>query len=208
MSEASAPKRVTRRTVAKGAAWTVPAVVVAAPAASAATSPPEEPPPPFFDWDDGCATVGSGSGGCNGIDKTPQVPVFLSNPTGQALVFQVTGSKFWNFNQNEPAAYASNHQLWTNTGAENPCAPQITTTSCGGYLSVTVAAGTCAYIWVVGGAPLQNASAFWAKFIYRWVTPAPECTVVDGPHVATPDVIIPSNNCNGSTVSLPECTAA
>lgn len=41
MSEANAPKRVTRRTIAKGAAWTVPAVVVAAPAASAATSPPD-----------------------------------------------------------------------------------------------------------------------------------------------------------------------
>lgn len=38
MSEAQTPKRVSRRTVAKGAAWTVPAVVVAAPAASAATS--------------------------------------------------------------------------------------------------------------------------------------------------------------------------
>lgn len=43
MSEASAPKRVTRRTIAKGAAWTVPAVVVAAPAASAATSGPVIP---------------------------------------------------------------------------------------------------------------------------------------------------------------------
>lgn len=38
MSEAQTPQRVSRRTVAKGAAWTVPAVVVAAPAASAAVS--------------------------------------------------------------------------------------------------------------------------------------------------------------------------
>lgn len=43
MSESSAPKRVSRRTIAKGAAWTVPAIAVAAPVASAATSPPEEP---------------------------------------------------------------------------------------------------------------------------------------------------------------------
>lgn len=38
MSEASAPKRVTRRTVAKGAAWTVPAIAVATPAHATATS--------------------------------------------------------------------------------------------------------------------------------------------------------------------------
>lgn len=44
MSEASAPKRVTRRTIAKGAAWTVPAVAVATAAPMAAASVP--PPAP------------------------------------------------------------------------------------------------------------------------------------------------------------------
>ena len=61
MSEASAPKRVTRRTIAKGAAWTVPAVVVAAPAASAASSPPE-PIVPTFQEGSFCKHSSGGSG--------------------------------------------------------------------------------------------------------------------------------------------------
>lgn len=47
MSEASAPKRVTRRTVAKGAAWTVPVVAMAT-AAPIATASPRVPVDPEF----------------------------------------------------------------------------------------------------------------------------------------------------------------
>jgi len=90
MSEASAPKRVNRRTVAKGAAWTVPAIVVAAPAASAASSPPEEPPPPTFEWLNAYKNPG---GSCESPCVPKQsygVPVVLSNPTVEDFQIQFT----------------------------------------------------------------------------------------------------------------------
>lgn len=203
MSEASAPKRVTRRTVAKGAAWTVPAIVVAVPAASAATSP-FVPPPPGFEWEDGCATVGNGLGGCNGVRFTPQTPFLIHNPTGQTLVFQLTRAKSWIDGDPEPVAWNTAHQLWTNNGTEDDCGPQITTTSCGGYLSVTLDPDECERLWIVGP-ELRNASAFRMRVEYRWVTPSPECAVVDGPYDATPTSIIPSNNCDGRPVVTAEC---
>lgn len=204
MSEASAPKRVTRRTVAKGAAWTVPAIAVAGAAPAMAASPPDVPPPPAFEWEDGCATVGNGAGGCNGVRFTPQTPFLISNPSAETLVFQLTRAKSWVDGNPEPAAWDTAHQLWTNNGTESNCGPQITTTGCGGYLSVTLAPGECATLWIVGP-ELDNASSFRMRVEYRWVTPAPECAVIDGPHDATPDVIIPSNNCAGRTVDTADC---
>lgn len=59
MSDAIANKRIGRRTIAKGAAWTVPAIAVAAPAASAAVS---EPIAPEFVADSFCKHSSGGQG--------------------------------------------------------------------------------------------------------------------------------------------------
>lgn len=197
---------LSRRTLAKGAAWAVPAVAVAAAAPAHAASKLPPPPPPEFNWSSGCATVGNGAGGCNGSQKTPQVPFYASNPTTQTLQFQILGAKFWTDNDNEPVAF-STPQLWTNNGSETSCGPQVKSTGCGGYLTVTLSPGDCVDLWLVSSLPLGNSSAFWAKFQYRWVTPCvtgPPATggevVGDAWYTATPAVIIPDNNCDGSTV--------
>ena len=76
-----------RRTVVRGAAWTVPAVAigVAAPAFAASTTPP----PPVINFGGACGNTGSTGKGCGG-DKTLQVPLTLNNPGATDIVFQIT----------------------------------------------------------------------------------------------------------------------
>lgn len=213
MTEDTTKFGVSRRTLAKGAAWSVPAAAVVAAAPAYAASPVPPPPPPVFDWGSGCATVGTGNGGCNGQQKTAQVPVFIKNFSGQTLQFQIVGAKLWNSNDTEPGNF-STPQLWTNNGFEDRCGPQITATGCGGYPTVTLAHGECKRIWIVG-ANLQNAAAFWAKFRYRWVTPPVPGTPPTGCEVvgqefylAEPDEIIPRNNCDAQPVTDTNICAA
>lgn len=162
---------VSRRTLAKGAAWSVPAAAVVAAAPAYAKSPVPPPPPPVFNWAAGCATVGNGKGGCNGVDKTPQVPVFIQNFSGQTLQFQILGARFWKDGDPEPTTALTTPQIWTNTGYQDRCSPRLTTTGCGGYLTVTLESGTCANLWIVREAALGSSDAFRARFRYRWVTP-------------------------------------
>ena len=71
---------INRRTVAKGIAWSVPAVAVAGAAPAFATSH-EEPPTPVFNWTNAVKNPG---GSCK-IACVPKqsygVPVTVSNPT-------------------------------------------------------------------------------------------------------------------------------
>lgn len=205
MSEAS--RGISRRTLVKGTAWAVPAVAVASAAPAYAVSKLPPPPPPVFNWGAGCATVGNGKGGCNGNDKTPQVPVYASNTTSQTLQFQLMGAKFWPDNGTEPANFYA-PQIWTNNGTEDGCGPQVTTTGCGGYLTVTLAPGACVDLWLVQPESLNNSSSFWAKFQYRWATPPVPGTPPTGceivglaSYTATAPQVISSNNCDGSTVT-------
>lgn len=211
MTEQREDRRVSRRTIARGAAWTVPAIAVAVPAVAAAASG-KTPPPPKFNFAGGCATVGNGAGGCNGAQKTPQVPFFIHNTTVQTLQFQIMGTKFWTANDSEPGSFNGNNQIWTNNGQESSCSPQVSTTGCSGYVSVTLAPDQCLNLWVVAGTPLGNSSAFFAKIQYRWVTPAttpPQpagCEIVVNATIAASDGIIPSNNCDGSVVTREVCS--
>lgn len=183
---------INRRTVAKGIAWSVPAVAIASTAPAFATS--HTPPPPVFDWALGCATTGSG-GGCADLNKTPQVPFTITNNSGQTLQFQIVGQKSWNDQEDEPLAFSAPGGIYTNNAnAETPCTPEVGITGCGGFESVELESGESASLWIVGS-EMGAASAFWMKIQYRWITE--DCaTVVVPVTLAQPDAIIPNNNCS------------
>ena len=186
---------INRRTVTKGIAWSVPAVAIAGAAPAFAVSPPPPPPRPEFDWSQGCATTGSGSG-CANSKKTAQVPFSITNNSNQTLQFQVLESKSWNTNQSETdVPWGAPGGIYTNSGSQNNCNPQVNVAGCGGYVSVTVPANTTLDLWLVAN-ELGNASAFWMSVRYRWIQTAPCGDVVRAPvTTATADVISSSNNC-------------
>jgi len=186
---------INRRTVAKGIAWSVPAVAVAGAVPAFAVSPPPPPPPPEFDWSLGCATVGRTNRGCANQPQTPQVPVTITNDTGQTLQFQVLGQKSWTDNQTEPLTFSAPFGIYTNNNAQVNCTPQLDITGCDGYRSVVVTPGQTLELWVLGN-NMGNSSAFWMRIKYRWIQAGP-CGAVVGPAetIASPDLIIPSNNC-------------
>lgn len=187
---------INRRTVAKGIAWSVPAVAVAGAVPAFAVSPPPPPPPPEFDWSLGCATVGNTKDGCANLAKTPQVPFTITNNTGQTLQFQILGQKSWIGSDPEPLTFTAPGGIYTNTGVESPCTPEVGITGCGGYESVVVTSGQTLNLWLVGS-EMSASSAFFMKIKYRWIQAAP-CGAVVGPAetIAEPDAIIPSNNCD------------
>ena len=88
MADSTSPRGVTRRTVARGAAWAVPAVAVAVPASAMAGSG-YVPPPPVITFGNACGNVGAKFKGCGG-DKTIQVPLTLTNLGPTDIVFQIT----------------------------------------------------------------------------------------------------------------------
>lgn len=85
MALSSSP--LSRRSVAKGVAWTAPVVAIAATAPMAAAT--KVPPTTVIRFGGACGNTGSDGKGCGG-DKTIQVPLTLTNLTGADLVFQVT----------------------------------------------------------------------------------------------------------------------
>lgn len=186
---------INRRTVTKGIAWSVPAVTIAGASPAFALSAPPPPPPPSFNWGGGCATTGNGSG-CAGLRKTAQVPFTVTNTTNQPLQFQVLETKSWNTNESEPNAWGTPFGIYTNSGTQNECSPQVGQLGCDGYLSVTLAAGASANLWLVDN-ELGNASAFWMSVKYRWIQPGPPCGLIVGQasYIATADVIGSSDNC-------------
>lgn len=90
MADSSTPKWPSRRTVAKGAAWAVPAIAVAVPAASVAASPPEEPPNPTFQWTAAYKNPGNSCTSACVPKQSYGVPVVLSNLSAQDFQIQFT----------------------------------------------------------------------------------------------------------------------
>lgn len=199
IEEPAPPAGVSRRTVAKAMAWSVPVIAVAATVPSAAAS---APPPPFFDFGKGCATVGNGAGGCSGTPKTPQVPGYATNSTGAPLVLQIIGAQSRVLND---AQFFSDYTVWNFNGREDQCAPQVPASGCEGYPSFAVGPGATVDFWVVGH-EFGNSSSFEMNITYRWIQPCspPSVpTVVSGPTPTGFTLVNPSNNCDGSIVTLP-----
>ena len=141
MALSSSP--LSRRSVAKGVAWTAPVVAIAATAPMAAAT--KVPPTTVIRFGGACGNTGSDGKGCGG-DKTIQVPLTLTNLTGADLVFQVT-SMYTCLNKN-------------NTCEEAPTGPGagvvegtrgIWTTAVPGQFSPTNACGTPVYSTCGGG---------------------------------------------------------
>lgn len=195
----SETKGVSRRTVTRAMAWSVPVIAVAATVPHASAS---APPPPVFDFNKGCATVGNGNGGCSGVPKQPQVPAYATNLTGGPLVLQIVGAQSRVLNDQ---TFFSDYTVWNFSGFEDQCAPQVPATGCGGYPSFTVPAGQTVKFWVVGHG-FGNSSSFEMNISYRWIapcTPPASPTIVSGPTSTGFTLINPSNNCDGSAVTLP-----
>lgn len=189
---------ITRRSLVRGAAWAVPAVVVASAAPAFAASTPPPTTTPTFTSSAGCGTTGSG-GGCAGLKKAPQIPFVVKNTTGQPLYFQVTGVKSWQ-GGSAPADWDTNYgtsfRLFTqNGGSTSACTPEITTVkNCGGTnsLSVLVQPGQTLSLWLVGAAN-GAASSFTMAVRSRWVDAA--CAVVVAETSAASTQISSSANC-------------
>ncbi|MBS1673012.1 MAG: hypothetical protein JSS74_03510 [Actinobacteria bacterium] len=181
-------KNISRRTLVKGAAWSVPLVAVASMAPFAAASGESETP--TFNNGLGCASTGTGSG-CLNTEKTPQIPFAIKNTSSGPLVFQVTGAKWWNSNQNQPDDWSTGFRLFANNGKQSSCPVEYNTTVCDA-ISVSVPAGETVSLWLVG-TPLQSAGAFMMSVQYQWVDS--QCNVVV-PQDSVLSAVIPSSaNC-------------
>ena len=191
-----------RRTVVRGAAWSVPVIAIAAPIPAFATS--HEPPPPNIDFGGACANTGAEQKGC-GSDKSLQVPLTLTNPGPDDIVFQITAMYTCNCTT---APTGSGSGVYDGIGGifstpshtvpnQNNCdVPAYA--SCPGGLSqgsILVPAGTTSTYWIVS-AVTQASSTFSARIEWRLLS-ANGCTVLRSGQSSTAVAISPAN-CNGA----------
>lgn len=184
------PTPIKRRAVAKGIAWSVPAVAVAGAAPAFAVSGP--PPSAFFYWGSGCVTVNDQSQGCAGLSDTPQIPFSIRNDSGRTLQFQILGTKTWNGAEDEPpASFTAPEAVYTDRGEQVECFPVFNETGCDGFVSVTLQTGGREDLWLVGnGLDLsQSLPDFWMSVQYRWIQADPCGAVVGDVMIATSDMI-------------------
>lgn len=192
-----------RRTVVRGAAWSVPVIAVAAPIPAFATS--HEPPPPVIDFGGACANTGASQKGCGTI-KSLQVPLTLSNPGAEDIVFQITSMYTCNCTTapTGPGSGVYSGILGVFSTPSHAVANQNKCTAptysgCGGGLasgSILVPAGTTnATYWIVSS-ETQTSSTFSARISWRLLS-ANGCTVLSSGQAATAQAISPAN-CNGA----------
>jgi hypothetical protein len=189
-NDASAPKGVSRRTVAKAMAWSVPVVAVAATAPIVAASPPPEPPPPTFDWEKAYKNPG---GSCDSPCVPKQsygVPVLLTNPSQEDFQIQFTS---YVLGGTDFGVYGITMGVGTTAAA---CVPLNTgcTPGCGdphdpdyAVHSVCVPAGTLEPIRVyVTSVSKGNSANVDQRVDYRWVRKS-DCVVTKADFGYSPD---------------------
>jgi hypothetical protein len=192
--EEAGSEGVSRRTVAKAMAWAVPAIAVAATVPTAAAS---APPPPVIDFGGACGNTGATQKGC-GSDKSLQVPLTLTNPTPQAIVFQITSMT--TANGTNPADTTSAVTLFSTTAfdPDNLCFAVTPSTCSGGVASIIVPANTVVPLkfWIVSGS-LQNSSSFLTTINWRLLANNPtNCTPLSNGTAQTANAISPANCTN------------
>ncbi len=197
-----------RRTLVRGVAWSVPVVAVAANAPAFATSH-DVPPPPVINFGGACGNTGAKQKGCGG-DKTIQVPLTLSNPTSEDVVFQITSMYTCNCETAPTAAGAGvvsgvrgifrtpSHAV----ANQNKCAPVAEATCSGGVDggTILVPAGTAAATYWIESNSLGDASRFSSRISYRLLSASgsgSSCAVLSTGEAFTAAAISPGN-CNGS----------
>ena len=194
-----------RRTVVRGAAWSVPVIAIAAPIPAFATS--HEPPPPVINFGGACGNTGSTGKGCGG-KFTLEVPLTLSNPGTTAIIFQITGMFTRNVGPaplgSGPGVYDGIRGIFATPGHapanQNQCTLVTPPPSgCTGGLtggSVLVPAGTTSATYWIESAPTGSADDF-ASTIYWRLLDAATCDVLSSGNAKTTGAIQPQN-CVGS----------
>lgn len=202
MADSTTPRRLSRRTVAKGAAWAVPAVAVAVPAAAAAAS--GQVPPPVIEFGNACGNTGAQQKGCGG-DKTLQVPLTLTNLSAVPVVFQITAMYTCNCTTTPtgPGAgiYSGVRGIWKTPAHlpvtnQNDCTAVAASNCAGGVANgtIVVPAGTNAQAYWIESVSLQSSSTFSTRIEYRLLNS--DCTVISTGAAQTAQAISPAN-CNG-----------
>ena len=204
MSDSSTPRRLSRRTVAKGAAWAVPAVAVAVTTPSAAGS--GKVPPVLITFGTACGNTGATQKGCGG-DKTLQVPLTLSYASAAPVVFQITSMLTCNCatapTTTGTGVYAGVRGIWK-TPAHTPKTNQndctaVTASNCAGGVTngtIVVPANPTAIpmtYWIESAAT-QSSSSFSTRIAWRLL--AADCTVLLTGTAVTATAISPTN-CDG-----------
>ncbi len=197
----------TRRTVVRGAAWTVPVIAVAAPIPAFATS--HEPPPPVVNLSGACGNTGTTRKGC-GTEKTLQVPVTVTNTSSVPIVFQVTSFLVSNTGTAPVVGDGAGTNVYegvsgifaTNASfTENVCLP-VTSSACAGGAedpgsvvdSVVVGPNTTAYFFVLSK-ETQSSSEFSATISTRLLD-ATSCQPIANTSATLSRDAIPRNNCD------------
>lgn len=203
-----------RRTVVRGAAWTVPVVAVATQAPAFAVSLPPPPPPPNANLGNSCGNVGNTNNAGCGLPKTLQIPVTVNNTTGVDIVLQVTSLFVNNTNDTVPTAAGTgvfsgvSNIFETNMNfAEHRCL-SVTQSFCAGGAngdgsprdvdSIVVSPGI--HYYFVNSLSTQSSSTFSAQIETQLLekttcTPIPNTFAkVDGVNVTS------SDNCGTATV--------
>lgn len=186
-----------RRTVVRGAAWTVPVVAVASQAPAFAVSPPPYVPP-TIDFTTSCANTGTLSKGC-GFEKTLQVPLTVTNPSlTDSIVFQITSMFTCNGCATAPTSAAEGYSgvsgIFLTTGhsssEQSVCNTAVASTCPGGIASVVVPANTTLRYWIVS-AVTGSSDSFQATINYRLLTAT--CTEIFKTTAKTTKAISPAN---------------
>ncbi len=196
-SSTPAPARkVSRRTVAAGAAWAVPAIAVASAAPAYAGS--NEPPPPVITFTGACGNTGATHKGCGG-EKTLQVPLTLTNQTGADVVFQITSMYTCNCTT-APTAPGSGVAVGVRgifkatAGVNNLCLPPDPSSCAGGVLNgtITVPDGTVSGKYWIESASNGSSSTFSTTINWRMLD-ASSCAVLFTGQAQTAAAISPAN---------------
>lgn len=198
MTEHNHSSGLSRRSLARGAAWAVPtiAVLAAAPDASASVI---IPPPPDINFTGACGNNGASQKGCGGTQDL-QVPIQLTNKTGRDVIFQVT-AMYTCVNCSVPPTSSSGATsgvtgVYTGTaGVNNACGTPQRGDCTGGLPegSVLVPNGTSNGNYWIESASVGASSKFQTTIVWRMLD-ASTCAVLSGETAQTSGAIA-SGNC-------------
>ncbi len=180
MSTQDTGLKPTRRTLVKGAAWSVPVVAMGAQVAAAdvTCSPNSCPPPPVFDFDNAYKNPGNSCTNTCVPKQSYGVPVILQNMSDEDYYFQATSYTIGD----TATSNGTERGVYSIASSVNPCAPvggcDIGTCDTAANNSVCVPAGTASMTVYVtsgsnGSSPNDGQSIGW-----QWIRKS-NCEVTD-----------------------------
>ncbi|MFC0674728.1 hypothetical protein [Brachybacterium hainanense] len=196
-------RKISRRSLAKGIAWTAPAMTmaIAAPAIASSTDP-TVPADPAFDFAHGVKNPGNS---CTNKACMPKdsyaTPVTITNPTAHPFIVEfldyrlgVTSSSGTDGASDGVSSvgrtYSAGAQLSCSTGSVPACSP-LPCQNAGGTTvnasrSVCIQPGQTLSFWVITGGLSGNSSNVPQYVSWRWID-ATDCTVKNVGSAYSPD---------------------